>query len=253
MKIDVLDRGYVRLVEAWGHGDVGIGYDTDHPYDYECGIIEAARQSTQGSFRGWEKDQRLLKYLFTHKPQHATPFEFAGMILEVEAPTCVVWEWVRHRTHTLEDGEFPGDTAFNVMSSRYGEIPYNDLLPTVGRITKVPDGNKQAGTAAGSPQITEQSAGQWVNSLAELYDHAQRVYKDGLDRGVPKEVARLALTFGRYWRFRVSAYLRNWVGFLLLRNHPDAQEEIREYAKAVDRIVAATFPRTRALLSEVGG
>ena len=52
----VLDHGFVRHVESWGCGDAGT--------DYECGIIEAARQSTQGSFRGWAQDEKLLQHLW---------------------------------------------------------------------------------------------------------------------------------------------------------------------------------------------
>jgi hypothetical protein len=56
-ELKVLDYGYVRLIEAWGRGDA------DEP---EAGIIEAARQSTQGSFRGWETEEKLLATLFNH-------------------------------------------------------------------------------------------------------------------------------------------------------------------------------------------
>ncbi len=79
MQKQVLDFGYVRLVEDWGHGDQG--------EDMEAGIVEAARQSTQGSFRGWETDQKLLAFLYANK--HSTPFEFAGMVIEVKAPIAV--------------------------------------------------------------------------------------------------------------------------------------------------------------------
>ena len=52
MKIDVLDHGFVRLVESWGGGDFE---QLDNEYnvrvkDNECGIIEAARQSTKVHF-----------------------------------------------------------------------------------------------------------------------------------------------------------------------------------------------------------
>lgn len=59
MKIQVLDHGYVELVECWGAGKdgrdltIGIEHGEHYPiddYDFEVGIIEAARQSTQGSF-----------------------------------------------------------------------------------------------------------------------------------------------------------------------------------------------------------
>src|SRR5688572_1581490 len=111
--IKVLDHGYVRFIEAWGKGDAGVN---------EAGIIEAARQSTQGSFRGWEQDQKLLGFLFNNKPPHATPFEFAGMVIEVQAPIFVFREWHRHRTQ-----------SYNEMSARYAPLPDLNYLPTVDR------------------------------------------------------------------------------------------------------------------------
>ena len=77
LKIDVLDHGDVEYIDAWGMGREGTT-------DFEVGIIEAARQSTQGSFRGWDEDHKLLKFL--HDNRHATPFEFAGLVIEVQAP-----------------------------------------------------------------------------------------------------------------------------------------------------------------------
>lgn len=109
--IRVLDHGFVRLVETWGHGDGGVRVDGSGENlgeDCEAGIIEAARQSTQGNFRGWEKDAQLLAFLHNHK--HATPFEFAGMVVEVRAPILVFREWHRHRTQ-----------SYNEMSARYAE------------------------------------------------------------------------------------------------------------------------------------
>lgn len=91
INIPVLDKGFVRLIEYWGEGESGIS---------EAGIIEAARQSTQGSFRGdvdsgvWnDADVKLLNHLFTNN--HATPFEFCGMVIEVKAPIFVFREWHR--------------------------------------------------------------------------------------------------------------------------------------------------------------
>lgn len=282
--IKVLDHGYVRLVEAWGHGDAGSPAPTDYrvpDIDYECGIIEAARQSTQASFRGWEDqtcfvckgekkinttteankqfetyspcpncdgkgylpgDQRLLAFLYNNK--HSTPFEFAGMTLEVQDPTCVVWEWVRHRTVSLSDDTFPGDTAFNVMSSRYGEIPHQDYMPTVDRCLPADQKNKQAGPLKGFPPADEAAAESWLSQLKHLYETSQRVYRLGLEFGIPKEVARLALTFGRYWRMRVTANLRNWLAFVTLRSDPAAQWEIRQYSDTVGQILARQFPKT---------
>lgn len=117
-QVKVLDHGSVRLVESYGSDQA---------------IIEAARQSTSASFKGWgpihteecisdcelaqmaglepicvcdpkEGDEKLLRYLYTNR--HMTPFEMAGAIFEIQAPIFVFREWHRHRTQCVS-----GDTV----------------------------------------------------------------------------------------------------------------------------------------------
>jgi len=127
--VTVLDHGYVNFVESWGSDER---------------IIESARMSTNKGFQGWgnsepcahcdgkgggpmaisvgyvecpmcngkgwrgkkQGDEKLLRYLWEHK--HWTPFEMAGLTIEVQAPIFVFREWHRHRTQCLA-----GDTVLN--------------------------------------------------------------------------------------------------------------------------------------------
>lgn len=222
----VLDHGYVRFVEDWGRGDAG---------EAEAAIIEAARQSTQGSFRGWEKDERLLRFLYEHK--HMTPFEMAGMTIEVQAPIFVFREWHRHRTQ-----------SYNEMSARYTPLPDLYYVPTLERVMMTQAGNKQAqGTGS---QLTEDAAKAFIGRLHIGYAECETDYQQALADGVPKELARCIMPVGHYSRMRASANLRNWLAFLTLRMAPDAQWEIREFARAVGDIVKVRFPRTWELFSE---
>lgn len=235
---EILDYGYVRFIEAWGHGDAGIvaalEEDTGIKEDMECGIIEAARQSTQGSFRGWETDQKLLAYLYNNK--HSTPFEFAGMVIEVKAPIAVFREWHRHRTQ-----------SYNEMSARYAPLPDTNYLPSLDRCLMVNSKNRQAGAVAGADDITHERALSWLTELSDLYEHCEAVYQTGLGWGIPKELARLCLPVGRYSQMRASTCLRNWLAFLTLRMDPQAQWEIRMYANAVGNLIAQHFPKTWSL------
>lgn len=228
-RINVLDHGFVRLVETWGRGDAAVP---------EAGIIEAARQSTQGSFRGWETDEKLLAYLFNNRPPHSTPFEFAGMVIEVKAPIFVFREWHRHRTQ-----------AYNEMSARYAPLPNENYIPSVERIMLGARAttNKQAGVVKGAAVMTESRARTFISRLQDDYRNAEDTYQSALESGVPKEVARVVLPVGRYSQMRATASLRNWLAFLTLRMDPGAQWEIRQYANAVGEIVAANFPKTWAL------
>lgn len=225
--IKVLDHGYLGLVEFWGSDER---------------IVEAARMSTGKGFLGWGTpdapgDERLLAYLYRNK--HATPFEMAGMVIEVQAPIFVFREWHRHRTQ-----------SYNEMSARYIPLPDVNYIPTLDRCLISSSTNKQAGTVKGSAELDGESADQWLMELARLYQDAERLYQDGLARGIPKELARLPVPVARYSRMRASANLRNWLAFLTLRMDPAAQWEIRQFANAVGQLVSETFPKTWDLFQE---
>ena len=236
MKINVLDHGYVEFVEAWGTGWDGVACYGEHAAyekdaDFEVGIIEAARQSTQGNFRGWDKDKKLLTYLYNHK--HSTPFEFAGMVVEVQAPLFVFREWHRHRTQ-----------SYNEMSARYAPLPDLNYVPTIERILMRNDVNKQAGAIPGAAPLDKAGAKEFQRKLHSRYVQSQSDYQLALEDGIPTELARVLLPVGRYSKMRASANLRNWLAFMTLRCAPDAQYEIQVYAEAVANIIQNQFPQT---------
>lgn len=245
MKINVLDYGYVEFIEAWGHGVEGMNRNslyyphnllTKVQHDHEVGIIEAARMSTGKGFEGWEKDSRLLKYLYDHK--HSTPFEMAGMTIEVKAPIFVFREWHRHRTQ-----------SYNEMSARYIPLPDENYLPTVERCMPTMTSNKQAQSATAKLPTYDEIA-EWLYALESMYSQAQLIYEQGIKTGIPKELARLPVPVARYSRMRASANLRNWLAFLTLRLDPSAQWEIRQFADAVLQILEVQFPQTAKLFEE---
>jgi len=255
MRTQLLDHGYVEAIEHWGSDER---------------IIEAARMSTDKGFQGWGPkdcecagvslrdgmcakewdadcskckgtgnvpgDEKLLRYLWEHK--HATPLEMAGLTIEVQAPIFVFREWHRHRTQ-----------SYNELSARYTPMPDLNYLPTVERALLNGGTNKQAGTVGGADVLEEDTARDWLTSLVDFYTTAEDLYQQGLRAGVPKELARLVIPVGRYSRMRASANLRNWLAFLTLRNDPAAQWEIRQYALAVQAILAERFPRTLELFA----
>jgi len=234
MRMKVLDHGYVEFVEAWGHGKELTVHDTGF-IDNEIGIIESARQSTQGNFRGWGKDQTLLEYLYLSKPKHAGPFEFAGMTIEVQAPIFVFREWHRHRTQ-----------SYNEMSARYAPLPdnyyepnFDNVMERAHTITK----NKQAQGIDGI-FLTEENSKTWLELLDTVYNRAELFYDFGLKIGIPKELARIGMPVGHYSRMRATGNLRNWLAFLTLRMDPAAQWEIQQFANAVGSIIHQKFPRT---------
>ena len=246
----LLDHGYIKLIETWGSDE---------------GIIEAARMSTDGAFRGWGPkcecepengggtfrdgcplhrsadpvplgDEKLLAYLY--KNNHSTPFEMAGAIIEVQAPIFVFREWHRHRTQ-----------SYNELSARYTPLPDLYYAPTIERLMLNSQTNKQAGRASDAEDLTEEMAQKFQDALRDQYDVCESLYQWGLKRGVPKELARAIMPVGHYSRMRASANLRNWLAFLTLRQAPNAQWEIRQYANVLNGILVERFPRTLELFN----
>lgn len=231
-RVQVLDHGYVELIETWGSDER---------------IVEAARMSTGKGFLGWGPredgtlgDEKLLKYLWENK--HATPFEMGGMVIEVQAPIFVFREWHRHRTQ-----------SYNEMSARYVPLPDVNYIPTVERLLINSKTNKQAGTVTGAEVLDEAGAERYRTALKVMYGAQEELYQRALAMGVPKELARIHLPVGRYSRMRASTCLRNWLAFLTLRQAPGAQWEIRQYANTVGTLIAERFPRTWALFAEGRG
>jgi thymidylate synthase (FAD) len=183
-------------------------------------------------------DEKLLRYLWEHK--HSTPFEMAGMTIEIQAPIFVFREWHRHRTQ-----------SYSEMSARYSPLPDVNYIPTVDRLMiNASRTNKQAGTVKGAATLTVKEAEDFRHGISQHYRTAQTIYEQALATGIPKELARIHLPVGRYSRMRASANLRNWLGFLTLRMAPEAQYEIRVYAQVVTTFIRERFPRTFDLYIE---
>lgn len=250
--IKVLDHGYVQYIDHYGSDEA---------------IIEAARMSTAKGFLGWggdphkptchlltygigpgvcncgykaegQGDEKLLRHLWVNK--HATPFEMAGAIIEIQLPIFAIREWHRHRTQSYAE-----------MSARYTPLPDVNYIPTLERLMMAPSAtNKQASVVKGAQALSVIAAKGFQEELAKVYADQEALYQSALAAGVPKELARVHLPVGRYSRMRAHANLRNWLGFLTLRMDSAAQWEIRQYANTVHTILSRIFPRTLALFDE---
>lgn len=234
----LLDHGYIKFIECWGS---------------DQRIVEAARMSTDKGFMGWGPrhlgscmywddqsagacdcpsepgDEKLLKFLWDNK--HHTPFEMAGMTIEVQAPLFVFREWQRHRTQ-----------SYNELSARYTELPDMYYLPSIERLTK---GKQSVKNKQGSDEhtaFTYDEVEQLRFTLVEQYRYARNAYETMLAQGVAREIARIVLPVAQYSRMRASANLRNWLAFLALRTPDTAQWEIRQYARLLNAMVSQAFP-----------
>ncbi|MCA0453129.1 MAG: FAD-dependent thymidylate synthase [Chloroflexi bacterium] len=207
-RVDVLDKGWVELIDLMPHPASNISGD--------LAIVNAARVSFMGESKGPEKDKKLLFYLLRN--HHTSPFEMVEFKFRVRAPLVTWWQWVRHRTWN-----------FNAQSGRYTPFEENDFyVPDVWR--KQAASNKQA--SEGEVDIATNAA--LTAKLNSLYEQSYKLYEEALQAGVSKEMARLFLPgFSVYYTWVAKIDAHNLMQFMRLRMAGDAQYEIRVYADAI--------------------
>jgi thymidylate synthase (FAD) len=259
-RVLLLDHGYLKPIESWGSDErivEAARMSTDKGFigwgplpcpqctDGTVTLKKSAGWLGEGKGEAGEHtlqcprclgkqevpgDEKLLAYLWQHR--HTTPFEMAGLVIEVQAPIFVFREWHRHRTQ-----------SYNELSARYTPLPDLNYLPSRERVIEgaKASANRQA---AGTNPLLREAIGDWQQAVAAAYEALENTYQTGLSLGIPKELARVIIPVGRYSRMRASANLWNWLHFLTLRMDQHAQWEIRQYANAVGEIIAQAFPRT---------
>lgn len=207
-RVDVLDKGWVELLDLMPHPDSDISGD--------LAIVNAARVSFLGESKGEEKDKKLLFYLLRN--HHTSPFEMVEFKFRVRAPLVTWWQWVRHRTWNM-----------NAQSGRYTPFEEDDFyVPQVWR--KQSKDNKQASEG----EVTSEDGTGLTEKLLRHYEQGYQLYEEALQKGVAREIARLFLPgFSVYYTWVVKVDAHNLMHFLRLRMASDAQYEIRVYAQAI--------------------
>jgi thymidylate synthase (FAD) len=211
-KIDVLDHGFVRLVDSMG-GDLSIARAARVSYDAAWRVGE-----DQGS------DDRLIRYLWRN--HHTTPFEAVTLTFEVKAPIFVFRQWHRHRTW-----------SFNELSARYRELPEEFYVPDASVITTQSTSNKQMRTTDQHPH-----AAGIASRIEKSCRAAFREYRDLIEDGCPRELARSVLPVATYSHMFATVDLLNLMRFLTLRCDEHAQYEIRVYADVMRELARSVAP-----------
>jgi thymidylate synthase (FAD) len=216
-KIDVLDHGFVRLIDHMGD---------------DLSVVRAARVSYDAAWRAGENegsDHRLIHYLW--KNRHTTPFEAVEFQFEVKAPIFVLRQWHRHRTW-----------VFNELSARYRELPEEFYVPKPEQIGEQSSSSKQARDIQHLTLDELESRGEECAVVRHLMERAFLTYRDLLDAGWPRELARSLLTVATYSHMFAKVDLHNLFHFLTLRLHSHAQYEIRVYGEAILELIRPIVP-----------
>src|SRR5210317_382242 len=108
MQKDVLDHGFVRLVDHMPQQDL------------DAAIVQSARVSYGDGTKTSRGDRGLIRYLLRH--WHTTPFEMVEFKFHIKMPIYIARQHMRHRMASI-----------NELSARYSVVPKQYYEPDVLR------------------------------------------------------------------------------------------------------------------------
>ena len=217
--VSVLDgQGWVGLIDTLGS---------------ETTIVNAARVSF-GKIKAEmdERDVGLLNYLIENR--HTSPLEHIVFTFSVHCPLFIRGQWHRHRTW-----------SYNEISRRYTEIDMEFYNPSSLRMQA--ETNRQA--SVDSPDFDD---AEMCAAIRKQNEDSLRLYEELLAKGVCREQARGVLTQNMMVTFWGTVDLSNLLHFLELRDSEHAQWEIREYAKAIKKLIKPIVPHVAAYYESKG-
>jgi thymidylate synthase (FAD) len=218
-EIRLLEHGFVRLDDAMAD---------------DLSVANSARVSfAKRKEELDDADAGLIRFLM--RDRHGTPFEHNAFRFHVRCPLFVAREWFRHRVG-----------SFNEESARYHQLEGDFYVPAPGDV-RSQVGRPGAYTFEPADEATATGVRE---DLAAHYERSYRLYRELIDRGLAKELARCVLPMGTFTQFYWTVNARSLMNFLSLRNATTAQYEIRCYAEALETFLAELMPITYAAFVE---
>lgn len=209
-EFQVLDKGFVRLVDYYGS---------------DQRIVQSARVSYGDGTKSVSEDAALIDYLLRH--QHTSPFEQVVFTFHLKMPIFVARQWVRHRTGRM-----------NEVSGRYSIMKDEFYVPEISCIAKQSKSNKQGRGEIFSADEAESFRSEFQESQKKSYSE----YSEMVEKGVARELARINLPLSLYTEFYWQMDLHNLFHFLKLRLDSHAQYEIRAFAERILEIAKIVCP-----------
>jgi thymidylate synthase (FAD) len=211
VRLDVLDHGFVRLVDYLGGDDR---------------IVQSARVSYGEGTKTVREDRALIDYLLRHR--HTSPFEQVILTFHVKMPIFVARQWIRHRTARL-----------NEISGRYSVMRDEFYVPRPHEVRFQSETNKQGSAEHEVPEALREAV---IEGLRSAQASTFGQYEELLELGIARELARVNLPLSLYTEMYWQIDLNNLFHFLRLRMDWHAQYEIRAYGDAMARCVRAVAP-----------
>ena len=208
-KINVLDKGYVELLDSMGS---------------DLTIVNAARVSF-----GKQKDvldltdEKLINYLAKHN--HWTPFSQCQIQLRIKIPIFLARQYFKSTI----------GLSRNEISRRYVKSPPEFHLQTEWRLAAE---NVKQGS---SSDVSEESL-ILSEEVKQYFELGEKLYNKLLEKNICAEQARIVLTQAMYTEFIETGSLAAYARIYNLRTEATAQKDIHPYGFAIGEIGSELFP-----------
>jgi len=185
----------------------------------------------------WEmkpKDVKLIRYLAKH--QHKSPFNHAFATFHVKAPIFVARQLQKHEY-----------MPWNEISRRYVDsdpelyYPSNDVWR--GRSEDKKQGSDGEVDLKSDPDNL-------LGDLIEGNEWQRKLYKNLIEAGVAPEQARMVLPQSTMTEWYWSGSLYAFAKMCSLRLKEDSQQETREVATQIQKVMIRAFPWSWKALGE---
>lgn len=198
--------------------------------DSECIISYAARVSAPQNQSNFETAAKLLKYCVEH--QHYSVFETCSITMEIEAPRDIARQILRHRSFSFQE-----------FSQRYAES--TDFTTRECRLQDEKNRQNSIETQDKDLQIW------WSDSQSFLLEKVEDLYKQALDKGIAKEVARCILPEGLTMsKMYMNGTVRSWLHYCSLREANGSQLEHQDVAIKCKEEVVKYFPFLKEVMEK---
>ena len=141
-------------------------------------IAFSARVSNPSNQMNKDTNQKLLNYLIKHK--HWSPFEMVSACIEINTTRDIARQILRHRSFSFQE-----------FSQRYAN-PVEELEFETREARMQDSKNRQS-----SIEVDDKSfQNDWNKEQRKVIELCKQVYKDAIEKGIAKEVARAVLPEG---------------------------------------------------------
>lgn len=178
-------------------------------------------------------NRKLASYLIKNK--HWSPFEMVSATIEIKTTRDIARQILRHRSFSFQE-----------FSQRYAEVvEFADNREARLQDTK----NRQNSVYTDNPELKEW----WDEQQEGVKNKTSEIYKDALNNGIAKEVARSILPEGlSATTMYMSGTLRSWLHYIHLRSGNGTQKEHVEVARLCNGCLMEVFPDIMKAVEEYG-